>query len=108
MKTMNYRNVVCEIGFTDHFHFDSDQECEYCEDAVKYAVTRVFNKSEKIRRYCTRTSWRMRLAKGKEKRKEFFVWSIPSCCLALPGDTTVVKGRIDQRGVFISKISLKF
>ena len=108
MKTMNYRNIMCQMSFEDDFHFDSVKECGYCEDAVKYAVMRMFTRSAGIRRYCTRASWKMRLAKGRGKKPHLFVWRIPSRYLELPGDTAVVRGCINTRGVFVSGVRLEF
>ena len=106
MNKMNYENLVCQINFAENFKFEPKAVCDYCDEAAKYAVARTFTKSQAISKLCTNMSWRIRLAKGKQRKHRYFAFRIPAGIMELPGSMALVKGYVDEVGAVISYVEL--
>lgn len=106
MKKMKYGNMACEVSVTENYTFYSEVTCEYEKDVIAYAVEHFFSSSTRFCKECAYESWKIRLAKAKEKKSHLFTYLVPAALMELPGSWVSLAGYINSAGVHISKVEL--
>ncbi len=106
MRKLMYGSYGCEMLVSDTCEFRTEVACDYEKDTICYATERYFERSKSLHRYCALESYKIRISKGKNQRRQRFKFYIPSILMELPGEWTEVRGFIDCCGIVVTSIRL--
>ncbi len=102
-----YSTLGCTLTVTPQMVFTSQVDCgDYDLNTIGYAVCRFLRSDERARSKYVTMSYRMRFAKGKDRRAKRCCFFVPAKLLDLPGETARVVLSVDPNGVTVERVSL--
>ncbi len=103
---MTYGALTCAFAVSEHLAVMSEVPISYDDRTVGYAVRRFFLHCEKLHKECTFQSWKLRVAKGKARKRQHFHYILPAALLELPGRWVRISGIIDAVGVTVDRVRI--
>lgn len=97
---------TCQLQAAKELHFSSCVDCLLAVESVGYAACRFIRRSPALRHTLTQESYRLRLAKGRERRKQYHSFVAPAALMELPGAWVSVRLTVDPEGVTVEGMSL--
>ena len=104
--SMQYKNLSCRFEFAKTFSFSGFKADEYGEDTVLYALRRFFCNNPRVLKNFVTLSWKLRFAKGSERKPHFFILTAPASMFELPCGRVWVRLKVTASGVTVLAYTL--
>lgn len=99
-------SIMCQIEAAKDFRFRSGVSCDLLPESIGYAVCRFLQATPALRHSLVLESYRLRLAKGKERRTHRRSFVAPAALLELPGGWVQVRLTVTPIGVTVTEVRL--
>ena len=103
--TYGYRTVTCAVEADRDLSVTAAHPLDLCKEAVGYAVCRFLCQSATVSRFCARTSYELRLAKGRKARRRLRIVA-PAAVMELGYGWTVADLCVTPAGVTVRRIAI--